>query len=414
MLQTANCKLQTANCKLQTANCKLQTANCKLHYNINTILSTNTRLSVWVLLLVLNVPFATFAAINCTALGISQIGSLGTSINDVLIAPEDFSTLPIGEPVSLVRAVSVFWDCDFPANMPRLVGAGSDVLATATAVTGLANVFTTPELQTLGLGYSIYWQTHEHGSFAGMTPRQEMASVSVKNQPVHWFDAGISPVTETLRITTGIGLQFYKIGPIPDTGGTTIPMPVTTHVANLYLTDQASPLNVTGVNPIHWSTPTLTTKVRACTPLVDQTVNFTMTDAGMAASPAGSVLASRTFNLTFTCPYVAFERIGYIFQPVYGTHSATVMKLKENAGSVQGVGIQIRSVDAGWLLQFNQTYYMAEFNKPPWDYPDANRDNALNATRTKSIDFDAELVRVSGPFEPGTINSALIVVMRYK
>jgi len=92
------------------------------------------------------------------------------------------------------------------------------------------------------------------------------------------------------------------------------------------------------------------------------------------------------------------------------------MKVKAEAGSAQGVGIQIRPSDSGTHIEFNrpEAYYMAEFNMPAWFDANATRSGALTATREKSIDFDAELVRTNDPFAPGTIRSAVIIVMRYK
>jgi len=86
------------------------------------------------------------------------------------------------------------------------------------------------------------------------------------------------------------------------------------------------------------------------------------------------------------------------------------------SGIAQGVGIQIRPSGSGTHIEFNrpEAYYMAEFNMPPWFDANATRDAALAATRENSIDFDAELVRTNDPFAPGTIRSAVIIVMRYK
>jgi len=366
----------------------------------------------------LQFPFAALAALNCSAQSWNP-ASLNSTINDTFISPEAFSALPVGEPVSTVRVFNMRFSCTFPGGVAKVAGIGAMPTAgvTAVVVPGESNIFTTQQLSPLGLGYKFHWYTDQaaNGNFCGPN---WMTSATTTVAPGCYINMGTTSAAQTRVFFGELRLQFYKIGSIQDTGGNTItlPTPLTTTVATLFATDPSAPLSGTASYPVTWSTSTLTTAVRACTPLVDQTINFGTFTEPQSTTP-GQVLASHPFTLNFTCPYAAFQQIGYVFQPVYGVHSATVMKLDENhSGIAQGVGIQIRPSGSGPYIEFNrpEAYYMAEFVMPDWIDPNHTRTGALTATREKSIDFTAELVRTNDPFAPGTIRSAVIIVMRYK
>jgi len=180
--------------------------------------------------------------------------------------------------------------------------------ATAVVVPGESNIFTTPQLSPLGLGYKFYWYTDQGGNFCGPI---WMTSATTTVAPGCYINMGTTSNAQTVTVVGELRLQFYKIGPIQDTGGATItlPTPLTTTVATVFPTDPSDPLNGSVIHPVTWSTPTLTTAVRACTPLVDQTINFgTFTEP--ASTTPGQVLASRPFTLTFTDPMPPFSGSG--------------------------------------------------------------------------------------------------------
>jgi len=87
------------------------------------------------------------------------------------------------------------------------------------------------------------------------------------------------------------------------------------------------------------------------------------------------------------------------------------------AGMATGAGIRLQmdlsGTDTWSVLNYNQNYTISDFNVKPWWEWNAN-DDALTATKSRTINFKAELVRINSPFSPGKVESALIIVMRYK
>jgi len=167
---------------------------------------------------------------------------------------------------------------------------------TAVVVPGESNIFTTPQLSPLGLGYKFFWYTDQgiYGSNENFCGPNWMTSATATGAPGCYTNMETTSGTQTKQFVGELRLQFYKIGPIQDTDGATItlPNPLTTTVATLFPTDPSDPLNGSVIRPVTWSTPTptLTTAVRPCTPLVDQTINFdTFTEP--ASTTPGQVLA---------------------------------------------------------------------------------------------------------------------------
>jgi len=368
------------------------------------------------------IPLAASAALNCTSSN-PQNGSFSTSIRDVFIAPEDFSTLPVGEPVSLVRFFTLSFACTITAGTPQF-GIGSAAVPGAYPAPGFSNnMMTTAQLHSIGLGYRASWHTRKDGSMApNDTPLQSLTSVTTTTPPVYWLTPSPQTWAAGSFTTRAEGrVQFYKIGPIPDTDGVRVTANFAENLLSLYIADSAAPFNITGLIHFAWNSSTFVSKVRACTPtLLGPNPNFvnlgTVTPSGTPAP--GTVLVEQPFTLTFNCPYMAFERIGFRFDPVYGTQSQTIMNTKPGTGMATGVGIRLKLdmsdvSDTGTYttVNYNQNHAIPNFNRPDW--PEVS-DAALTETLSRTIQFKAELLRINGVFAPGRVESALIIVMRYK
>jgi len=276
-------------------------------------------------------------------------------------------------------------------------------------------MFTTPQLAALGIGYTGWWRMYTDPSWGnGFHPiRQELTSVEDITYPTAWVTRyGSSPA---LDIQAHGRVQFYKIGNIQNTGGVRIPKSINTNLMRFYVTQNTNPAQVFASRQYGWSSSTFVSKVRACTPLVEQTVHFGNIIPNSTPDP-GTVLSHGDFTLTFTCPYLAYTRIGYSFVPKYTPNiSPTVMALEPGAGRAKGVGIRIQRCNGGLCNQtvtLNETYYMSNFNIPVWDQVNQS---ALTQERTQTINFRAELVRAGPePFTPGSVKSVVWIYIKYK
>jgi len=210
-------------------------------------------------------------------------------------------------------------------------------------------------------------------------------------------------------------VQFYKIGNIQNTGGVRIPKSISTGLMAFYVTQNTNPTQVFASRRYAWYSNTFVSKVRACTPLVEQTVHFGNVIPTSTPDP-GTVLSHGDFTLTFTCPYRAYTRIGYSFVPKYTSNiSPTIMALEPGAGRAKGVGIRIQRCNGGLCNQpitLGDTYYMSKFNIPSWDQVN---DSALHQGQSEVINFRAELVRAGPePFTPGSVKSVVWIYIKYK
>jgi len=369
-------------------------------------------------------PCATAAALsNCTVLSITNPGSWGTTARDVFIAPEEFSTLPIGEPVSLVRWFGGLMNCAITNTTPQY-GVGMAAVPGATNVPGQPGMFTTPQLQARGLGYRVGWYAYTDQSTIPesiTTPYRELTTVTQTTAPIHWLTPS-QAVRNVGRVNAraDASIQFFKIGNIQDTGGVRISANISTELIRFYLADSATPNTTTWNVPFVWTSSTFVTKVRACTPaLLGPNPNFVNlgTVAPVGTPAPGTVLVEQPFTLTFNCPHLAFERIGFRFDPTHGTESATIMKLKPGDGMAKGAGIRLQmdlsGTDTWSVINYGQNYTISDFNVPGW-WEWTPSDDALSATKSRIIQFKAELVRVTGEFAPGKVESSLVIVMRYK
>jgi len=162
----------------------------------------------------LQFPFAALAALSCSAQSWNS-ASLNSTINDTFISPEAFSALPVGEPVSTIRVFNMRFSCTFPGGAAKVVGIGAMPTAgvTAVAVPGESNIFTTPQLSPLGLGYKFHWYTDQaaNGNYCGPN---WMTSATATVAPDCYINMGTTSATQTRVFFGELRLQFYKIGPI--------------------------------------------------------------------------------------------------------------------------------------------------------------------------------------------------------
>jgi len=366
-------------------------------------------------------PFVTVAAITgCASLSFFNPGSWGTTAQDVFIAPEDFNTLPIGEPVSLIRWFGAALDCHI-TNTTEHYAVGMVAVPGAENVQGSPGMFTTPELKARGLGYRVGWYTYLFAPpSTDATPYRSLTSITETTPPIDWatpsqvdYDAGL------IYGRADVAIQFFKIGNIQDTGGVRIPASISTELIRLYLADSANPTDTTWNVPFVWNTSTFVSKVRACTPTLGPNSSFVNlgTVTPTSTPVPGTVLLNAPFTLTFNCPYLAYEQIGFSFDPVHGLEGGdtTMMKLKSGAGMAEGAGIRLKmDLNGSWeTVNYGQNYTIPDFNVLPW-WEWAPSSDALNDTKSRTINFEAELVRVTGNFAPGKVDSTLLIVMRYK
>jgi len=323
----------------------------------------------------------------------------------------------VGEPVSIPRQFSYDFNCTITDSTPQF-GIGSVAIAGSYAAPGFTDIFTTPVLHNMGLGYRAWWYAHSNGSLPpDEMPAQFLPSVTATTPPLYWFTPSPNVLSGGLFNVRGEGrVQFFKIGPIQDTDGVRIPANISVELLTLYVADSAAPVQITAANAFVWTSSAFVSKVRACTPaLLGPNPNFVnLGTVTPSAPPApGTVLVEQPFTLTFNCPYMAFTQIGFRFNPVYGMESQTLIKLKPGTNMAKGFAIRLQMDLSGpqETVNYNQNYYIPDFNRPGWI---VESDAALTETRSRTINFKAELVRVTGDYSPGRVESALIIVMRYK
>jgi len=341
----------------------------------------------------------------------------------VFIAPEDFNTLPIGEQVSLLRWVGLMISkCDITNTTPQY-GIGMAAVPGASNVNGLDNTFTTPQLQNRGLGYRVSWYFYTDESTTPMptsTPMMRLTDITQTTPPIHWLTPNQSVRNAgQFKPRMDAVIQFVKIGNIQDTGGVRIPASISTELIRFYLADSANPTDTTWNAPFVWNSSTFASKVRTCSTTLGPNSSFVnLGTVTPTSTPApGTVLLTAPFTLTFNCPYLAYEQIGFLFKPVHNDDGTikTIMDIKSGPGLAKGVGIRLKmDLSGSWdTVNYNQNYTIPDFTVLPWWEWTATSD-ALTETKSRTINFEAELVRVTGDFAPGKVDSTLLIVMRYK
>jgi len=292
------------------------------------------------------------------------------------------------------------------------------------------SVFTTPQLQTLGLGFmgTIYL------AIDGLWPSSNKMLEGADSAPIIWVDPlptdaqGYSYHPVTFRT------RFVKISNnldnILNTVSTT-PYPLAFPLAKTRIIDDEGYVSPEQELLVHM--PTLHIAQRACTPFV-QTVSLPSVDASVLPI-AGATGSSTHFRFTVRCPHNA-AWFGYYVESLHGYENEAqgVIKIDPNS-SAKGIGLQITTRNYAHPL-YPSTSTVFKSNYEPIKFGPTNRYGAagytmVNVTGDPLNDesdyffprvsddgqggaLNVAVYRTGGPLVPGSYTAALKVYMVYR
>jgi len=339
-----------------------------------------------------------------------------------VVTPESFATLPNGTRVAAQRNIEVYYTCNV-SGMTEL-GIGLNPVASVFLVPGFSDIYTTTGMQSLGLGFKADVYTLHNGDYSE-GPIRPVANAgpipfTVPSVPVEWHP---TPSGQRLAILVA-RFYLYKIGPITDTGGAVQSVNVYTDLFNSYIAEKSAPTVPLATYAATHTFTSFRSKVRACTPTVSMNRTVTFSAVATDLPTPGSTADAQEFTLTWNCPYMAYTTTGFRVEPVYGIEDAAngVYRLKSESGSAKGIGIQLLGHGLktawgaphppGWQPVVPHAYY--SFAALDLQTMDLNTVDSLSAEKPVSQTFRAQLYRLNWPFEAGTTQSAVRIIMVYK
>jgi len=344
--------------------------------------------------------------------------------------PADFSDLPVGSRVGPLREVNLRFQCQV-TNQTTWFGVGTRAIPGTTRHTA-TNTWTNPQLEAQGLGYVMWW--HLMSAPGQWGPGKSDTDWTVDETPYQY-------TLTTLYVPGGAGsfelmvparVMFYKInGNFQDTGGAYIPSNITANLFTFYVARDVTPSVTAGTEYTYTlNLNNFSSTKRACTPHVDQTIQFDYTTAaGLENHPVGAVEAStKLFDLTFNCPYMAYSSIAFRMQPTYGVVDAAngVVGIRSSGPNAyaSGIGIQIQARDviendtlatnSGDPKDFTADWRTIKpdpnwYSIPAFQYSiDQIHLDPATTDRTKVINFRARYYRLPGALTGGRVESAVI------
>jgi len=359
------------------------------------------------------------------------------SYGDFFGYPDDFDSLVDGIRVGPMREVVLKFSCT--ATQPTWFGVGTRKITGTiqTAITPQTTVnpdviYTNPVLENFGLGYNVWWhQMYRPTEWGAAKTNTNWSNDEVPYLHTHtsyYIANGVGSFTMLVPVR----VRFYKINNnFQNTNGTHIPANIITPLLRFYVARADTPTVTAGtVYTYTLNLNSFSSVKRACTPLVDQTIQFEyITAADLQTHPVGPVEATtKTFDLTFNCPHMAYTNIIFKMHPVHGVIDTTngVVGIKSGTGYASGIGIQIQArhviENASTLYNpgFTTTNWLTIKPEPNWYFIptfayhiDQIHQNPATANATKIIPFRAHYYRMSGPLTPGKVESAVIFHMIY-
>jgi len=339
---------------------------------------------------------------------------------------DDFATVAIGDRVGPMREVNLVFGCNITRTTSTF-GVGRK------AVPGIihdiaTDTWTTPQLRARGLGYQIWWhQMGDHNNHwypVDMNPDLDQDAT-----PYQWVDSGQYTTNGFFQLLVPVRVIFFKINDnFRNTNGVYVADAIRTELFRFYVAERERPATPAGgAYAYTLNLRTFSSNKRVCTPLVERVIRFP--DLSVEQLPAaGKVEAStRTFSLTFNCPYMAWYTLGFRLEGVYQQHEipdSGVFGIKQGQGYAQGLGIQIEAENlaSDWTGDMNSTSPWqvlkagTDYLIPWFEYSIQSRNqNPATASRTRSVNFRASYYRLPGAaVTGGKVESAVLIHFVYK
>jgi len=290
-------------------------------------------------------PFSARAGISdCTVLSAQLLGPEQEQV--IAVAP---GTFDIGDFVGGDRFFQIIFRCKtdatqykwslyqnglssiYPASIPNVNWANESH----------ASVFTTMQLESLGLGVIGYYYSASYAGHFDLAPGQFFSNDY--NELLMVFDPPLPIAIEDnvyFYPRVNFRYRFVKINnnldAILNTAVTTS-YPTAIPIATFGVIDDQGYISPTGAATVH--IPTLHIQQRACTPFIKD-VSLPSVDAAELPS-VGSKGATSDFNFTVRCPHNA-ARFGYYVESQYGYENEPngVIKI-DPASTAKGIGLQV-------------------------------------------------------------------------
>jgi len=372
------------------------------------------------------------ADLNCWPDG-TYLDVFASSYGGFFAYPADFSDLSVGDRVGPMREVDLRFQCTVTHQTTQF-GVGTRAIPGITKHAA-TDTWTNPQLEAHGLGYRMWWHM--------------MTAVDQWGAGKYDTDWNTDEVPYLYTLTTSyapggagnfelmvpVRILFYKINNnFQDTGGTYVSANITTNLFTFYVTRNMPPTVTAGSEYTYILNLTnFASTKRVCTPHTNQTITFDYTTAAdLQNHPVGPVEAStKTFDLTFNCPYMAYNSISFRMQPTYGVIDATegVVGIRTNGPDAyaSGIGIQIQARDVfenGNLASGGDPNFIADWRTikpyPNWYSIPAlqYRSDSIHldpaiTNRIKVINFLVRYYRLPGVLTGGRVESAVIFHMIY-
>jgi len=348
--------------------------------------------------------------------------------------PDDLDNLVIGSRVGPLREVNLKFSC-YVTSQTTWFGAGTRTVPGIERIQiGSQTYQTNPSLSNMGLGYGLWWHMmlapDQWGAAKFNTKWDEDEAPYLYTFTTSYAASG----TGNFEIMVPVRIQFYKINNnFQNTDESYIPANITANLFRFYVARGVTPDVTAGSDYTYTLNLTqFSSTKRVCTPLVDHTIQFEyITAADLQTHPVGPVEATtKTFDLTFDCPYMAYSGISFRMQPSYGVidEDNGVVGIKSGTGYASGIGIQIQARDvsenappssqgdpdfsANWLTIKPAPSYA--YVIPALQYrSDQTHLNPATTNRTKVINFRARYYRLPGALTGGKVESAVIFHIIY-
>jgi len=371
------------------------------------------------------------ADLNCQPNG-AELDMFAGNHGGFFAYSDDFDNLSLGSRVGGMREVNLLFSCTV-TNQTTWFGVGTRAVPGIEQIQIGSNTYwTNTSLSNMGLGYFMWW--HMMSATGQWGPAKSDTDWTQDEVPYQY-------TYTTSYVPSGAGnfdimlptrIQFYKINNnFQNTSGNYVPASITDNLFRFYVTRGETPTVTAGSEYVYTLNLTSFSSLkRVCTPLVDHTIQFGYTTAAdLQTHSEGPVTAStKTFDLTFDCPYMAYGGITFRMVPTYGVANAAngVVGIKSGPGYASGIGIQIQARDVienGGLTEgdpgFTTNWLTIKPEPDTYSIPalQYRRDqihlDPTTTSRIKVINFRARYYRLPGPLTGGKVESSVIFHIIY-
>jgi len=341
------------------------------------------------------------AALVCTSHSLTVDPTTGT-----IALPDLDAAIPL-EPVGRWREYGARFSCTATApwnNKYQVAFAPSAHTATITNTgqTAISDtgesypVFTNPQLSALGLGYILYWHTHNANSTQS-TPGQRLTGLNAVIKGNGFINEPATAIS--FQVVAAVRMHYVKISPLVQYETAHTLSLQSAPLASFFVTELDTPSQPPANQLLHLNvyapTSTLTLTRRTCT-TPSPTYNLGSANFITDFPSIGSVSNTHVeFTLTFNCPN-GYNFVGISFVPVQGAANETLHPGVMNT-NLPGVGVQLLTrmqeldyptYDGMPLLpdwqpvKFNKPYWLRNYQRPDPGSP-AARNNYSETFRAR-------------------------------